>query len=269
MRYGFAVFAGIAHDIIRASAREAEASGYSSFWVNHPGATDGLAALALAAKETRRIELGIGVIPLHTRSSTSIVPGVRDNALPLDRLLLGVGSPNPGALGRARAGIAELRSQLHTRLILAALGPQMCRLAGEIADGVLFNWLTPEHARLSAEWVRAGAAAAKRQPPKLFAYVRVALGPAASNRLAKEGDRYATIPGYANHFARMGVKPLDTAIAAPSPSAIAPALARWQGAVDEVVVRAVTAQDTVDDHVVLVRAVADALRLAPAERPQR
>jgi hypothetical protein len=101
MSYGFALFAGIAPDIIRASAREAEASGYSSFWVNHPGATDGLAALALAAQATRRIEPGIGVIPLHTRSSESIVQGVRDNALPLDRLLLGVGSPNPGALGRA------------------------------------------------------------------------------------------------------------------------------------------------------------------------
>ena len=37
MAQGFAVFAGIAADIIRASAREAEALGYSSFWVNHPG----------------------------------------------------------------------------------------------------------------------------------------------------------------------------------------------------------------------------------------
>src|SRR5437879_4191250 len=98
MGRGFALFAGAAPEIIRASAREAEGLGYSSFWVNHPGATDGLAALALAAKETRRIELGIGVIPLHTRGPDSIVQGVRANALPLGRLPLGVGSPNPGAL---------------------------------------------------------------------------------------------------------------------------------------------------------------------------
>src|SRR2546422_7608075 len=58
MRLGFALFAGAAPEILRASAREAEGLGYSSFWVNHPGATDGLAALALAAGETRRIELG-------------------------------------------------------------------------------------------------------------------------------------------------------------------------------------------------------------------
>ena len=255
MRYGFAVFAGIAPDIIRASAREAEGAGYGSFWVNHPGSTDGLAALAHAARETRSLDLGVGVIPLHTRGPASIVQGVREHGLPADRLLLGVGSPNPGALARARAGITELRSQLSTRLVLAALGPQMCRLAGEIADGVLFNWLTPEHARQSAEWVRAGAAAAKRQPPKLFAYVRVALGPQAADRLAKEADRYAAIPAYADHFARMGVKPVDTAVAVQTPQAIGPALARWQGIVDDVVVRAITAHDTIDDHVALVRAL--------------
>src|SRR5256886_10650637 len=149
MRLGFALFAGAAPEILRASAREAEGLGYSSFWVNHPGATDGLAALALAAGETRRIELGIGVIPLHTRGPDSIVQGVHANGLPLDRLLLGVGSPNPGALTRVREGVAALRSKLAARLVVAALGPQMCRVAGEVADAVLFNWLTPEHARRS------------------------------------------------------------------------------------------------------------------------
>src|SRR6266478_4466535 len=198
MRLGFALFAGAAPEILRASAREAEGLGYSSFWVNHPGATDGLAALALAAGETRRIDLGIGVIPLHTRGPDGIVQGVRANALPLDRLLLGVGSPNPDSLKRVRAGIAELRRQLSTRLVVAALGPQMCRLAGEVADGVLFNWLTPDYARLSADLVREGAAAARR------------------------------------------------------------GLGKWQGVVDEVVVRAITAKDTVEEHVALVKAAAPA-----------
>jgi alkanesulfonate monooxygenase SsuD/methylene tetrahydromethanopterin reductase-like flavin-dependent oxidoreductase (luciferase family) len=251
---GFALFAGVKPEVIRASAREAEALGYNSLWVNHPGPTDGLAALAQAAGETRRIALGIGVIPLHTRGPDSIVQGLRANTLPLDRLLLGVGSPNPGSLARVRSGIAALRSQLQTRLFVAALGPQMCRLAGEIADGVLFNWLTPDHARLSAEWVRAGAAAASRQPPKLFAYVRVALGPAARTRLDQEGARYAGIPAYATHFARMGVKPVETAVAAESPAALRATLGRWQGVLDEIVLRAITAEDTVEEHLALARA---------------
>jgi alkanesulfonate monooxygenase SsuD/methylene tetrahydromethanopterin reductase-like flavin-dependent oxidoreductase (luciferase family) len=254
MRHGFALHAGAAPEIVRTSAREVEGLGYSSFWVNHPGATDGLVALAVAASETERIDLGVGVVPLHTRGPDKIVQGVRANALPLDRLLLGVGSANPSALRRVRAGVAELRPELAVRLVVAALGPQMCRLGGEIADGVLFNWLTPAHARLSAEWVRAGAAAAGRRAPKLYAYVRVALGSAAGDRLLEEGARYAAIPAYADHFARMGVKPVETAVTAQSPSAIRSALDTWRGVVDEVVVRAITAKDTVDETLALVRA---------------
>ncbi|HEX7786793.1 MAG TPA: LLM class flavin-dependent oxidoreductase, partial [Methylomirabilota bacterium] len=74
---GFAVFAGVSPEIIRASAREAEARGFGSFWVNHPGSVDGLASLAQAAAETRRLDLGVGVIPLHTRGPESIADGVR------------------------------------------------------------------------------------------------------------------------------------------------------------------------------------------------
>ena len=251
---GFAVFAGVTPEIIRASAREAEALGYRSFWVNHPGPVDGLGSLGHAAAETRRIDLGVGVIPLHTRGPEAIAEGVRAHGLPPERLLLGVGSPNPEALKRVRDGVATLRAKLTTRIIVAALGPKMCHLAGEVADGVLFNWLTPEYARRSAELVRAGADSAKRPMPRLYAYVRVALGPAAAERLADEGGRYDSIPAYQAHFVRMGVKPVDTAIAATSADGIKRALAAWDGSVDEVVLRAITAKDTVEDHLTLVRA---------------
>ncbi len=254
MGHGFALYAGVAPEIIRATAREAEALGYSSFWVNHPGPMDGLGALAHAAGETRRIELGIGVIPLNTRGPSSIVEGVKRHALPLDRLLLGVGSPNPQALKRVREGVAALRAQLATRLIVAALGPKMCRLAGEVADGVLLNWLTPEHARASADLVRAGAAAANRPAPKIFAYVRLAVGEAGRAKLAEEGGRYGAIPAYAANFERMGVKPVETAIAVPDPASVPAALARWHSAVDEVVLRAITAVDTIEENLVLLRA---------------
>jgi alkanesulfonate monooxygenase SsuD/methylene tetrahydromethanopterin reductase-like flavin-dependent oxidoreductase (luciferase family) len=254
MECGFALFAGTAPGVIQASAREAESLGYHSFWVNHPGSTDGLAALALAAKETRRIDLGVGVIPLHTRGPASIAEGVRTQALPLDRLLLGVGSPNPAALARVREGVAALRGQVRTRLVVAALGPKMCRLAGEVADGVLFNWLTPEYARRAGEWVREGAKAAGRPGPRLYAYVRVALGSAAHDRLNDEADRYAGIPAYAAHFERMGIKPVETAIAAQNPQGIAAGLRAWDGAIDHVVLRAITARDTVEENLALVRA---------------
>jgi len=255
MGKGFAVFAGVSPEIIRACAREAEERGLTSFWVNHPGPVDGLGSLAHAAAETRRLDLGVGVIPLHTRGPESIVDGVRQHGLPPARLLLGVGSPNPQALARVRDGVAAIRKSLSTRVIVAALGPKMCELSGRVADGVLFNWLTPEYARRSAELVAAGARAAGRSVPRTYAYVRVALGGAAAERLDDEGGRYAAIPAYAAHFERMGVKPVDTAIAATSPEGIRTALAAWRGAVDEVVLRAIVAKDTVDDHLALLRAV--------------
>lgn len=258
MRQGFALFAGIPADVIRAAAREAEAAGYASFWVNHPGPVDGLAALGAAAAQTRRIALGIGVIPLNTRGPQSIVEGVRAHGLPLDRLLLGVGSPNPGALGRVRAGVAELRSALKTKLIVAALGPRMCELAGEVADGVLLNFVTPQHARASAELIRAGARKAGRPAPTIHSYVRVALGAASRPRLQDEADRYGKIPAYADNFARMGVKPIDTTIMAETPDALRAALARWSGAVDELVLRAITPTDSADEILALVRAATPA-----------
>jgi alkanesulfonate monooxygenase SsuD/methylene tetrahydromethanopterin reductase-like flavin-dependent oxidoreductase (luciferase family) len=254
MSQGFAVAANAKPEVIAAAAREAEAAGYTSFWVNHPGPFDGLGALAVAAKDTRRLALGIGVVPLHTRGPESIVEGVRSHALPLDRLLLGVGSPNPQSLARVRDGVTALRKELSTRVVVAALGPKMCRLAGEIADGVLLNWLTPEHATASAALVREGAKAAGRPMPRVFAYVRLAMGPGAAERTAKEGARYASVPAYGANFARMGVKPETTAIVADTPAEVARALARWTGIVDEVVLRALPADEGVESTLALVRA---------------
>ena len=254
MGYGFALFAATAPEIIRACAREAEALGYTSFWVNHPGKTDGLGALALAAGETRRVELGVGVIPLHTRGPASIVEGVRTHTLPLDRLLLGIGSPNPQSLQRVRDGVAALKKDLKTRVIVAALGPKMCRLAGEVADGVLFNWLTPEYAKKSADEVRAGAQSAGRPAPRLCAYVRLAIGGPAAAKVKEEADRYTAIPAYGANFERMGVKADSTAIAVAKPEDVRPALAKWKGVIDEVIFRAIVANDTVEENLALVRA---------------
>ena len=255
MDYGFALFAATAPDIIRTCAREAEAAGYRSFWVNHPGKTDGLASLAQAASATTRIDLGVGVIPLNTRGPESIVEGVKAQKLALNRLLLGVGSPNPGSLQRVRDGVAALRAALQTRVVVAALGPKMCELAGEVADGVLFNWLTPEHAKASVELVKQGASKARRSPPRMYSYVRLSLGAEALPTMQQEADRYGAIPAYAANFTRMGKKPIETTIAAMTPADVRKAIQQWQGSgVDELIFRAIVAQDTVEENLKLLQA---------------
>jgi len=254
MSRGFAVAANVKTDVIAAAAREAEGAGYTSLWVNHPGPFDGLASVAVAARDSRRIALGIGVIPLHTRGPQSIADGVRTHALPLDRLWLGVGSPNPKSLDRVREGVAALRKDVRAKIVVAALGPKMCRLAGEVADGVLFNWLIPEHAKASAVLVREGAQAARRPVPRLFAYVRLAMGPGAAERVAKEGARYDSVPAYHANFERMGVKPEATAVVADTPAEVSRALARWDGVLDEIVLRALPADEGVESTLALLRA---------------
>jgi alkanesulfonate monooxygenase SsuD/methylene tetrahydromethanopterin reductase-like flavin-dependent oxidoreductase (luciferase family) len=263
-RRGFGLFAGISPEVIRAAAASVESAGYNSFWVNYPGQVDGLAVLAQAAAVTNRVDLGVGVIPLTTRAPASIADGVHQNRLPLNRLLLGVGSPNPGALQRVREGVAELRAGVASRVVVAALGPRMCRLAGEVADGVLLNWLAPDHARTSAAWVREGAAAAGRPAPTLITYVRVALGNPARARLAREAATYEGIGAYADHFKRMGVRAIDTAVAGDTPEEIQAGLAQWDGVLDEVVVRGITANDTEPQVLELIRAAAPSSASGPS-----
>src|SRR2546427_1328291 len=81
---------------------------------------------------------------------------------------------------------------------------------------------------------------------------------AAVDRLQEEAARYAAVAAYAANFARMGLKPVETAIAAQTPDAVQRGLAQWQGAVDHIIIRAITAKDTVEEHLALVRAAAPA-----------
>jgi hypothetical protein len=54
----------------------------------------------------------------------------------------------------------------------------------------------------------------------------------------------------------MAVDPVVTAIAARTPDEVPRALEAWRGAVDEVVLRAITAKDTVEENLALIRAAA-------------
>ena len=49
-----------------------------------------------------------------------------------------------GSLGWPRSGSLGVTDLPPAPVYLAALGPQMLRLAGEVADGALLNWATPE-----------------------------------------------------------------------------------------------------------------------------
>ncbi len=79
------------------------------------------------------------------------------------------GWPQSASLGRTDLPPAPV--------YLAALGPQMLRLAGEVSDGALLNWATPERIAASRAEVAAGAARAGRDPAAvpLTMYIRVCI----------------------------------------------------------------------------------------------
>jgi 5,10-methylenetetrahydromethanopterin reductase len=86
----------------------------------------------------------------------------------------GVGS---GALGWPRSFSLGLEALPPAPVYLAALGPQMLRLAGEAADGALLNWATPERIAVSRLEIDAGAARAGRDPGAvpMTMYIRVCI----------------------------------------------------------------------------------------------
>jgi alkanesulfonate monooxygenase SsuD/methylene tetrahydromethanopterin reductase-like flavin-dependent oxidoreductase (luciferase family) len=240
---------------IAAIAPEVERAGFHALWINDTPGGDSLACLAAAAEVTDRLVLATGVIPIDRRPPDEIAHAIAGHVLPEGRLAIGIGSGgiSTGALERMRGAIATLRASTTARIVVGALGPRMRRLAVTDGDGVLLNWLTPDAAAAQSRELRGIAPDAQ-----VALYVRTALDPAARDRLEAEAARYGTIPAYADNFARIGAQPLDTVLPRPGDDGAAAGLASYRSAVDEVVLRAVTAGDDVEAY---LRFVAGAARL--------
>jgi alkanesulfonate monooxygenase SsuD/methylene tetrahydromethanopterin reductase-like flavin-dependent oxidoreductase (luciferase family) len=237
---GFGVAAGLDPDVARPLAAGCRELGYSSLWSNdHPGAK-GLETLANFAEAAEGIDLGVAVIALDRQSPAEIAADIERLGLDPARLWVGVGAGfSPKPLTAMREALPALREELPgVRLVLAAMGPKMCALAGAEYDGAFFNWMTPGFARGARGHVEAGARDAEREPPPVFGYVRTAVGPDAEERLAKEESFYRDLhDGYRNHFARLGEPGGTVGVAVADRTAAQASLAAYEDALDTIVVR--------------------------------
>jgi len=215
-------------------ARIGESLGYGALFLPEVGSRDVLATLTGLAGETGSLLLGSGVLPLPARSSRLLAKAaatVQERSG--GRLLLGVGTGPavPGALDHLRATVAMLRAAFagdeattpegeRFRLALvpdtapaiwiAALGPKAVRLAGEVGDGVLLNWCTPERVAEARDEVRSGATAAGRNPDRVTigVYLRACIQEdqeAALDALRTPAAEYAGYGAYRRQFERMGL----------------------------------------------------------------
>lgn len=223
-------------------AREGEAAGYDAVFLPEVGGRDTLAALVGLAGETTRLRLGTGIVPMTARPTvlTAMAAAtVQERSGGRHVLGLGTGAPAPGSLERLAAEVRALRGLLAGERVevdgrphrlalvpatpppiwIAALGPRATRLAGEVADGVLLNWCTPDRVARARDEVRAGAEAAGRDPASVTVgvYVRACVeqdAAAASAALADAAAQYDAYPAYRRQFAAMdlgGRAPADLA----------------------------------------------------------
>jgi alkanesulfonate monooxygenase SsuD/methylene tetrahydromethanopterin reductase-like flavin-dependent oxidoreductase (luciferase family) len=254
---GFGVAAGLDPEVAGPLSDRCQELGYASMWSNdHPGAK-GLETLAEFAKGADAVELGVAVIALDRHGPSEIAADLERLGLDHERLWLGVGAGfTEKPLTTMRNALPELREALPgVRLVLAAMGPKMCALAGTSFDGVFFNWMTPGFAAQAREQVEAGAQEAGREPPPVFGYVRTAVGNQAEERLAKEESFYRELhPGYQNHFARLGEPEGTVGVAAENAGEAQSALSEYR-ALDTVVVRAL-ASATLEDMSAVAEAAA-------------
>jgi probable F420-dependent oxidoreductase len=143
-----------------AAARRAEELGYSTFLLPDTTATPApLPALAAAAAATTRLRVGTWVLcePLRDPGLLAWEAATMAELLG-DRFELGIGAGRPGAerdaaaTGRAfpdaarrvrslAQTVALLRDRVPgTRLLVAASGPRLLALAGQVADTVALGW---------------------------------------------------------------------------------------------------------------------------------
>src|SRR5215468_10796650 len=187
----------------RRVAERVEALGYDSVWIADTGAgPDAFVVGAAVASVTTRLRIGTAVIPVYTRTPSVMAAGVGSVAqLAPGRTVLGIGASSETIVDawggvefsrpmqRIRETVGVLRSMLagervtfaggtiRTRgfrlvslpaqpvpIYLAALMPPMLELAGEIADGVIPNFMPVEAVPRMLEFVRRAAVRAGRDP---------------------------------------------------------------------------------------------------------
>ncbi len=196
---------GLTEDEERAIVREAPTLGYTSAWTNAGAGRGALDRCVRWWRAAPELTVGTSVVPMPSWSPTALAEAaVEVGDATSQRFVLGVGSGQVRDLAAMRAWLEALRAALRGRapIYLAALGPRMLRLAGELADGVALNWCTAEH----IAWSRERIAAAGRRV-SVIEYIRVAVDEdedVARRALAGAVAGYAFGPNYGPHFRRMG-----------------------------------------------------------------
>ncbi len=259
--------------------RELEGLGYSDLWSSEAYNVDGFTPLALASQWAPSMRLGCACHPIQTRGPAILAQSAAALAQAAPgRFILGVGASSPTVVEgwnaqpfekpyqRLRDGLRFLRSalagervdeayetfsvrrfQLTTELdppppvYAAALRPQMLRLAGREADGVLLNWIGAEDVPRVLGTVAEGGRS-------IESVLRLIVMPNDDLEAARVSARYAitgtlTVPAYRAHQEWLG-----------RGEALGPMWAHWQAGDRKAALAAIP--ESVIDELIVVGPVA-------------
>ena len=221
-------------------AASAQSNGYNSFWTVEATGTDSISLLGAVSHCAPALDLATGIMPIQLRSPslTAMTATTLQSLNPQSTIWLGLGVSAPGILSQhgleppdrplamMREYVSLLRECLSgesvtfqgdywsvkrfrlamkleertPKVVLAALNPQMLKLAGEIADSVLLNYVPPSHVPEAISHVRSGGGAT------IMSNVHAAVADFdfAQRSARKDLFNYAMADGYANMFRAAG-----------------------------------------------------------------
>jgi 5,10-methylenetetrahydromethanopterin reductase len=239
---------------LREQLQRAADQGFASAWMSNIFGVDALTALAVAGSQVPGIEVGTAVVPTYPRHPAALAQQARTVAAAVDgRLVLGIGTSHriviedmfgydfgrpiqhmreylevllplldgqpvafSGTTVRANIGLTT-PSPGRVPVLLAALGPQMLKLAGERADGTVL-WMTgPATVRDHiVPAITAAAAGAGRPSPRVVCSLPVCVTDdpdGARERATRVFAIYGDLPSYRAMLDREGAAgPAEVAV---------------------------------------------------------
>ena len=239
---------------LREQAQQAADDGFASAWMSNIFGLDALTALAVTGNQVGRIELGTAVVPTYPRHPAVLAQqALTASAACGGRLVLGIGLSHKiviedmygydfarpvrhmreylavllpllerrpvsftGETVRANIGLTT-PGEGRVPVLLAALGTQMLRLAGQQADGTIL-WMTGPATTAGhvVPVITEAAAAAGRPAPRVVCILPVCVTSdpdGARERAARVFAIYGELPSYRAMLDREGATgPGDVAI---------------------------------------------------------
>ena len=243
-------------DDVIGMVKTAEAAGIQSAWMANIFSYDAISTLGFAGRETQQIELGTAVTPTYPRHPTALAQQALTTAAASGgRFTLGIGLSHKLVI-EDMLGFSYDKPARHMReylsvlmplvrgevcnytgdqyqvanialqvpgsegmpVVVAALGPAMLRVAGELADGTNTWMVGPKTMEQHiVPSLRSAAEAAGRPDPRVIGGFPVILTnkpDAAREAIAKQLVMYGQLPSYRAMLDREGVAgPADIAIA--------------------------------------------------------